>query len=77
MTLKLGDALGKADYPAVELKVTALIASGECTAADLARWIEGKGEGARQIPCANNFLSWPEYECYRKYNPDFNKLSKS
>lgn len=77
MNLNWGEALGEDDYPCVELKVMALIDSGQCTAVALAYWVEEKGEGARQIPCANNFLTWAEYECYRKYNPELNKLSKT
>ena len=73
MNLKLEDALSQTDYPAVEQKVAAIIASGSCTAAGLAHWVEDKGEGARQVMCANNFLTWAEYECFRKYNPALNK----
>lgn len=26
--------------------------------------------------CANRKLSWAEYECWKKYNPEFNKISQ-
>lgn len=75
MNLTIGKALSKDDFAIVERKVKALIAGGHCTAATLAHWVDEKAEGARQIPCANSFLTWAEYECYHKYSPEFNKLS--
>lgn len=67
-TFKVSEALGEDDYPRVAEKIAKL---GEIKIPD--RWCSG-GECAC-MGCANRYLSWAEYECWRKYAPEFNRVT--
>ena len=39
------------------------------------KWLDIKlGQEVAMPMCANLFLTWAEYECWRKYAPEFNQL---
>ncbi len=60
--LKLGEGLGRLDYERVAAKVALHnVPDGWCEADECAC----RG-------CANEYLSWAEYECWKKYAPEFN-----
>jgi hypothetical protein len=59
---KISEALGPEDYERVAAKVALHNVPD--------RWCGG-GECAC-MGCANQYLSWAEYECWRKYAPEFN-----
>lgn len=73
--LKITEGLNEEDYPAVQAKVSALIASGSATLQTLAKWCEAQGECACS-GCANRHLSWSEWECWRKYSRQVNAQAK-
>lgn len=62
--LNITEALDASEYPRVAAKV----------AANNVRdyWCESTECACRG--CANNFLTWAEYECWKKYAPEFNKV---
>lgn len=62
--LRVGEALGPEDYPRVAAKIKDLNVPNY--------WCEAKGECACR-GCANRLISWAEYECWKKYAPEFNK----
>lgn len=71
-TLKIGEALPESEFQRVEQKVAALLARG-VAASVFNNWCE-KTVCINCFDCANQHLSWAEYECYRKYAPEFNVL---
>ncbi len=71
-TLKIGDALPESEFQLVKQKVVALLAKG-VSASVFNNWCE-KTVCINCFSCANQHLTWAEYECYRKYAPEFNAL---
>jgi len=69
--LKMDEAFGPENLPAIEAKIKSL----GVPEAQLARWCEAKRECAC-MGCANKYLTWREYECWRKYSPQFNRLRR-
>jgi hypothetical protein len=70
--IKITEGLDAADYPAVKAKIDGILASGQALPGHLAHWCEASGECACR-GCANGFLTWAEYECWRKYDPACNR----
>jgi hypothetical protein len=71
-TLKIGEALPESEFQLVKQKVVALLAKG-VSASVFNNWCD-KTVCINCFSCANQHLSWAEYECYRKYAPEFNAL---
>jgi hypothetical protein len=73
--MKISEGLDEADLPAVRAKVDQLVKSGCVTIQQLANWCEAQGECACK-GCANRHMSFAEWECWRKYDPDINRQSR-
>lgn len=65
--VKLSESLGPEHYERIAQKMVDLNIPD--------RWCTAAGECAC-AGCANRKLSWAEYECWKKYNPEFNKISQ-
>lgn len=72
--LKIGEGLDEADYPAVKAKVDGILALGRVSPGQLARWCEANGKECACMGCANRHLTWAEFECWKKYGPEFNEI---
>lgn len=64
MKLNIGAGLTRDDYPRVAEKIKVL--------PQPLRWCDTTGECAC-MGCANMLMTWAEYECWRKYAPEFNR----
>jgi hypothetical protein len=66
--LTITEGLDAADYPAVAAKVAAHGVRD--------RWCAARAEGRECacLGCANQHLTWAEYECWKKYDPAFNRI---
>lgn len=73
--LKVGEALGVEEYPRVVDKIRKEEERrGHSLTVHTLTWFESKeGEAVAMPDCANMFLTWAEYECWKKYAPEFNK----
>lgn len=65
--VKMSEALGPEHFDRIAKKMADLKIPD--------RWCQASGECAC-MGCANRKLSWAEYECWKKYNPAFNKISQ-
>ncbi|WP_432263002.1 hypothetical protein [Cupriavidus sp. TMH.W2] len=66
--LTVTEALDARDYPRVADKVATLgVRDHWCRAA-------ADGRECACIGCANRHLTWAEYECWKKYAPQFNQI---
>lgn len=70
--LRIGEGLDQADLPAVQDKIRGLVDSGRVTLQQLANWCTASGSECACRGCANRYLTWPEWECWRKYDVEVN-----
>lgn len=67
---RISPALGAEHWPSINEKIMARD--------PLQRWLRFcRADGCACMGCANLWLTWAEYECWRKYDPETNKIRRS